>query len=363
MKPSEKYHEFLKQSGFFQDTAQQHAVLLLDQLHATLSAPEPSVFEKVTRYVEKLSGKHSTEKGLYFWGGVGRGKTFLMDIFYESLPIREKKRIHFHQFMKQIHDQLALRGKGEDPLQEIAKEVVSHSRVLCLDEFVVTDIGDAMLIGRLLTVLFQQGTILVTTSNSPPDELYKDGLQRDNFLPAIEQLKQHCDICNLDGGKDYRMLGLSDTKLYQHPHNEAAEAEIRKYLQAHLVGAKQHSSLEINDRQIEYEYCAEDTVWFSFEQICKTARSRLDFLEIAQMFHTLIITGIEQMGEQSNDIARRFISLIDVLYDHKVKLICTAEVAHSELYRDGKLAFEFQRTASRLHEMQSQDYMALPHQI
>jgi cell division protein ZapE len=220
-----------------------------------------------------------------------------------------------------------------------------------------------MLIGRLLSVLFQQGTVLVTTSNLPPDELYKDGLQRANFLPAIKLIQQHCEICNLDGGKDYRMMGLSDTELYHYPHDEGAEASINHYIQTHLVAGERKQSIEINNRQIEYEYCAEDTIWFSFDRLCKSSRSRLDYLEIAQMFGTVILTEIEQMDNRSNDAARRFISLIDVLYDHKVKLICTAAVPHADLYTEGFLTFEFQRTISRLQEMQSQSYMHLSHQV
>jgi cell division protein ZapE len=363
MKPSSKYDEFLRQSGFIQDAAQQHAIFLLDSLHEQLEPVEQGIIQKISSAVARFSGNGSITKGLYFWGGVGRGKTFLMDIFFETLPIKQKKRVHFHKFMKQIHDELTLAKKGLDPLRKIASKVTDNSKVLCLDEFVVTDIGDAMLIGRLLSILFEQGTILVATSNTPPDELYKEGLQRANFLPAIDLIHQHCDIRNLDGGTDYRMLGLSDTDLYHFPHDEAAVSSIKKYIQSHMVAGEHHQTILINNRPLRYEYCGEDTIWFTFDELCKTARSRLDFLEIAQLFGTVILTGIEQMSNNSNDAARRFISLIDVLYDHRVKLICTAEVSHNELYTDGFLAFEFQRTVSRLQEMQSQKYMHQSHLI
>jgi cell division protein ZapE len=364
MKPSSKYNEFLQQSGFHQDTAQQHAIHLLDQLQAQLQVVEQGFAHKLHSFLARLGGKTvEPVRGLYFWGGVGRGKTFLMDIFYQTLPIKDKKRVHFHKFMKQIHDQLTLAKKGLDPLRKIASDVTEGSKVLCLDEFVVTDIGDAMLIGRLLSILFEQGTVLVTTSNSPPHELYKDGLQRANFLPAIDLIEQYCQICNLDGGQDYRMLGLSDTELYHYPHDDDAVSRINDYIRIHLVAGERNQSIEINDRPIRFEYCAEDTIWFTFQELCKSSRSRLDYLEIAQMYGTVILTQIEQMDNRSNDAARRFISLIDVLYDHKVNMICTAEVAHNELYVAGPLAFEFQRTSSRLQEMQSTGYMHQSHQI
>jgi cell division protein ZapE len=241
--------------------------------------------------------------------------------------------------------------------------MTAQVKVLCLDEFVVTDIGDAMLVGRLLEALFNQGTVLVTTSNSPPQELYKDGLQRANFLPAIDQLLLYCEIYNLDGGTDYRMQGMEDTDLYLCPHDDEAQRQIEDYISRHLIGGERNGEIEINDRMIQHQYCGEDTVWFDFEQLCKTARSRLDYLEIAQQFGTVIVTGIERMSDQSIDIARRFISLIDVLYDHRVKLICSAAAAHDKLYPEGRLAFEFQRTVSRLHEMQSHEYMAQAHQV
>jgi cell division protein ZapE len=363
MKPSSKYEEFLHQSGFYQDVAQQHAISLLDRLQEQLQPVEQGIVQRFVSSISRFKGHRSNIKGLYFWGGVGRGKTFLMDIFYETLPVKQKKRVHFHKFMKQIHDELTLAKKGLDPLKKIASKVTDNCKVLCLDEFVVTDIADAMLIGRLLAFLFEQGTILVTTSNTPPDDLYKEGLQRANFLPAIDLIKQHCDICNLDGGKDYRMLGLSDTDLYHFPHDEDAVSSIQRYIQQHLVSGAHHQTIDINNRPIRFEYCGEDTIWFTFDEMCKTARSQLDFLEIAQLFGTVILTGIEQMGNGSNDAARRFISLIDVFYDHRVKLICTAAVSHLELYVDGPLSFEFQRTISRLQEMQSQHYMHESHVI
>lgn len=361
MKPSAKYNEFMQQSGFYPDQAQQHAVYLLDRLYDNVMECGENDHGLINRLTNILGISLTTVEGLYFWGGVGRGKTFLMDVFFEVLPIKNKKRFHFHQFMQQIHAELTVARKDRDPVKEIARKLTFDTRVLCIDEFVVTDIGDAMLIGRLLEALFIEGIILVTTSNTPPEELYKDGLQRTSFLPTIELLGRHCQITNLDGGQDYRALGLKHTKLYQVPNNSAAIELIEDYLNNHLVSVKQHDSLIINGRKINFEFCAEDTVWFSFDELCKTTRSRFDYLEIASLFNTVIITGIEAMNEETMDVARRFVSLIDVFYDHRVKLICTADVVVEELYQHRFLEFEFTRTVSRLLEMQSLDYIGQTH--
>ena len=361
MKPSQKYDEFMLQSGFYPDQAQKHGLYLLDRLYENVvknSQLERSFSTKMLSYFKK---NKSCVQGLYFWGGVGRGKTFLMDIFFEVLPIKNKKRFHFHHFMQIIHDALTVAKKGQDPVVQIAQTFAADTEVLCIDEFVVIDIGDAMLIGRLLEALFRHGVVLVTTSNSPPEELYKDGLQRSSFLPAIEAIATHCYISNLDGGQDYRLLGLKQTKLYQVPHNESAMGVIREYLTTHHLAVQYHQSLQINGRAINFEYCAEDTIWFNFAEICKTARSRFDYLEVARLYSTVIITGIEAMHDGTVDVARRFVSLIDVLYDHRVKLICSADVAVEELYQDKFLAFEFQRTVSRLLEMQSLEYIGQSH--
>lgn len=361
MQPSRKYNEYLHQSGFYADTAQQHALFLLDHLQQEFLHH----YSQQPGFLSKLGGKLKKNqhkvKGLYFWGGVGRGKTFLMDIFFETLPFRHKKRFHFHHFMQQIHDQLGRAEKGKDPVREIGRQFTRDTQLLCLDEFVVTDIGDAMLIGRLLETLFEQGLVLITTSNSPPDALYPEGLQRSRFLPAIDLIAQHCLITNLDGGRDYRMLGLKQTRLFQVPDDEAALQSIRQYLKTHLLRGHSQGSLSVNGRDIHYEFRAEDTIWFSFDELCRTARSRFDYLEIAREFKTLVLTGIQPMNDQVNDVARRFVSLIDVLYDHRIKLICTASVAIDELYQQEFLAFEFQRTRSRLQEMQSLDYIGQSH--
>ncbi len=352
----------MQQSGFQPDQAQQHAIYLLDRLFEHVIHGDINKQGFINTLSWFLGKKSKTSiKGLYFWGGVGRGKTFLMDIFFEVLPLKKKKRFHFHRFMQQIHDELNTARKGKNPVKEIADKLAVDTRVICIDEFVVTDIGDAMLIGRILEALFDQGVVLVTTSNTPPEKLYKDGLQRSNFLPAIELLNQYCQVSNLDAGLDYRTLGLKHTRLYQVPHSREALDNIKDYLNHHLVSVKQHDNLIINGRKINFEYCAEDTVWFNFDELCKTARSRFDYLEIASLFNTVIITDIKAMNEGTMDVARRFVSLIDVFYDRKVKLICTAEVVVEELYQHQFLAFEFSRTISRLLEMQSMEYIGQSH--
>jgi cell division protein ZapE len=353
----------MQHADFIEDPVQQQVIRQLDQLHEAILATNRRELHWRERLKRMMGGRRRELQGMYIWGGVGRGKTLLMDIFFECLPIAEKKRLHFHAFMKLIHDRLDGKGMVQEPLRLIARDLVKDFWVLCLDEFVVTDIGDAMLIGQLLDALFEEGVLLVTTSNSAPQDLYRDGLQRSRFLPAIELLSTRCEVINLDGGQDYRILGLKDANLFRYPHDAVAQAQLLNYLRDHHVMAQEQGEIEINHRQIAYEFRAEDSIWFSFEKLCLTARSRLDYLEIARQFSTLVLTGIRRMDDGNNDVAKRFISLIDVLYDHRVKLVCTAEVAADELYRKGFLVAEFERTVSRLIEMQGQEYLHLSHRI
>jgi len=359
MSPSDKYLEIVQGSGFVTDAAQQHTLALFDQLQNGL------LHKPVRRWWQKLIPLKKPSqplRGIYLWGGVGRGKTFLMDIFYQCLVIEAKTRTHFHQFMNDIHQALKQAGNLENPLQHIARQYSKTTRVLCLDEFVIIDIADAMIMSGLLEALFKEGVVLVTTSNSPPQKLYRDGLQRARFLPAIDLIRRHCEIVNLDGEKDYRLEGLQQTNLYMVPHSQAVLGEINKYLSDHVTPYQsQTTRLCINDRYLDFQHCAEDTVWFSFEELCKSTRSQNDYLELARLFDTLILTDIEVMSSQTDDIARRFVLLIDVLYDHHVVLICSAMVTPEHLYQGKRLAFEFERTASRLIEMQSARYLAQAH--
>ncbi len=362
MKPFNKYWDIVQQSGFIADIAQQKVLALFDQLQSDLlqhmSATTPRWWQRF------LSTKKTSDqlRGIYLWGGVGRGKTFLMDIFYQCLPLENKCRIHFHQFMNDVHQSLKQLQGLENPLQTVARQLSKKYRVLCLDEFVIIDIADAMIMSGLLEALFKDGVVLITTSNNLPQNLYRDGLQRARFLPAINLITEHCEVVSLDGDEDYRLQGLRQTHLYNTPHSAQVLVEINSHLHE-CVNPYQSTATElsINGRNLSFQLCAEDTIWFCFDELCKTSRSQSDYLEIARMFNTLILTEIEVMSSQTDDVARRFVLLIDVLYDHHVKLICSAAASPANLYQGKRLAFEFERTASRLIEMQSQKYLAQAH--
>jgi len=352
----------MEQPGFVVDSAQQHSVALLDDLFDRLANVQ------ATSWWHSLiaqQGKWSKITGLYLWGGVGRGKTMLMDLFHQSLPTGiSSERTHFHSFMNQIHASLKQHRNIENPLQQVARDIASRTRVLCLDEFVIIDIGDAMIITGLLEALFAEGVVLVTTSNAAPARLYHDGLQRARFLPAIDLISRHCKVVNLDGLLDYRLRFLQQTDLYSVPHNGEIETAIHEYLAQHVVPVQvEQAELTINGRLLEHQFCAEDTVWFNFAELCETTRSQNDYLELARIFNTLILTDIRQMDKFDDDVARRFVLLVDVLYDHHVKLICSAAASPDQLYLGARLGFEFERTASRLIEMQSQEYLAQAHSL
>ena len=358
----------MQQSQFEPDATQQQAVLSLDELSVRIVEQRVCWFGFSgfnCRWLQTMMGRQKSRrliKGIYFWGGVGRGKTFLMDIFYQCLPTERKARLHFHDFMNQTHQALKRQSDLENPLKAVAETLATSTDVLCLDEFVIIDIGDAMVMAGLLSSLFAAGVVLVTTSNSPPQNLYKGGLQRALFLPAIDLIKQHCNVINLDGGKDYRLQGLQQTDRYRVPHSAMAEIAIQQYLNDHLTTAQVNQGhLTLNGREIAVRFCTGDTVWFSFASLCKTSRSQIDYLEIARRFNTLILTDIEVMSAGKDDIARRFVLLIDVMYDYRVKLICTAAATAENLYRGERLAFEFERTSSRLIEMQSPQYLTQTH--
>ncbi len=352
----------MDQPGFVVDPAQQQSVALLDNLQRRVVTARPT---RWWRTLLSKRGKWPATKGLYLWGGVGRGKTLLMDIFYQSLPAETlRERIHFHSFMNRVHASLQQNRNIENPLQRVARDIADETRVLCLDEFVIIDIGDAMIMAGLLEALFAEGVVLVTTSNAAPADLYRDGLQRARFIPAIELITRHCDVVNLDGEQDYRLRFLQQTDLYSVPHNDEIESNIRDYIDRHVAPVQeQRQELIVNGRALAHQFCAEDTAWFSFAQLCETTRSQSDYLELARFFNTLILTDIRQMDKDHDDIARRFVLLIDVIYDHHVKLICSAAAAPAQLYLGKRLRFEFERTASRLIEMQSREYLAQAHSL
>jgi len=344
-----------------QDAAQLEVVALLDELQQRLQANEPPT--GLRRFFSRASrAAVATEKGLYIWGGVGRGKTFLMDLFFETLAIRRKKRIHFHRMMHEIHERLRTLENVEDPLDQIASEFAKDTQVLCFDEFFVSDIGDAMILGRLLDGLFRHGVTLIATSNSEPDELYKDGLQRQQFVPAIEKIKQHTRVVHLDGNIDYRLRLLQQAGTYLSPHDESAQAKLQHFFDESATSQiSAGAMLDINSRNIRARLCAKGIAWFDFADVCDGPRSQNDYIELARWYPTVIVSGIPQLDGELENQARRFIALVDEFYDRRVKLIVSAAVAVDSLYSGDRLSFEFDRTVSRLIEMQSTDYLAAPH--
>ena len=363
MTPESRYQQDLQQPNFSYDPAQEEAVQHLQALYENLIAPQPkpSLAAKLNPFSKP---KKTLVRGLYFWGGVGRGKTYLMDTFYDCLPFQEKKRMHFHHFMRWVHGELTKLEGAKNPLDIVADTLASETRVICFDEFFVSDITDAMLLGGLFKQLFEKGVTLVATSNVVPDKLYKDGLQRARFLPAIDELQKHTLVVNVDGGTDYRLRLLEKAETYHYPLDFAASAHLQNTFQdlapdiKHVNEAEQ---VEISGRKIPSQRTCEDIAWFSFEALCDGPRSQNDYIELACLYQTVILEGVIQMGEKTDDMARRFINLVDEFYDRNVKLIISAESPLLELYTKGRLNFEFQRTVSRLQEMQSKEYLALPH--
>ena len=362
MTPLERYQADLKRPDFFHDAAQENAVRHLQRLYDDLIARE----QGKSGLMGKLFGKkpQGPVKGLYFWGGVGRGKTYLVDTFFDALPFEQKMRTHFHRFMKRVHEEMKTLKGEKNPLTIIGKRFADEARVICFDEFFVSDITDAMILATLMEELFKNGVSLVATSNIVPDGLYKDGLQRARFLPAIALLKEHTDIVNVDSGVDYRLRALEQAELFHFPLGQAAEDSLRKSFQSllpdctHMV---ENEALMIENRAIHAVRVCEDVAWFEFRELCDGPRSQNDYIELGKIFHAVILANVEQMSVAKDDMARRFIKLVDEFYDRNVKLIISAEVELKDLYTGGRLSFEFQRTLSRLLEMQSHEFLSRPH--
>ncbi|SFT66137.1 cell division protein ZapE [Pseudomonas marincola] len=362
MTPLERYQADLKRPDFFHDAAQETAVRHLQRLYDDLvadSKSKPGMFGK-------LFGKKQAApvKGLYFWGGVGRGKTYLVDTFFDSLPFERKVRTHFHRFMKRVHEEMRTLKGEKNPLTIIGKRFADEAQVICFDEFFVSDITDAMILATLLEELFKNGVCLVATSNIVPDGLYKDGLQRARFLPAIALLKQHTDIVNVDSGVDYRLRALEQAELFHWPLDAEAEASLHRSFSSLLpdcTHAVEGEAIMIENREIKAVRVCEDVAWFEFRELCDGPRSQNDYIELGKIFHAVLLANVEQMGVAKDDMARRFINLVDEFYDRNVKLIISAEVELKDLYTGGRLTFEFQRTLSRLLEMQSHEFLARAH--
>ncbi|MCK0164309.1 cell division protein ZapE [Marinobacter sp. S6332] len=361
--PWQRYQKDLEHPEFHKDPAQADAVQRLQTLYDKLVEAESERSKPVTKLRRKFKkGKEEPVKGLYFWGGVGRGKTYLMDTFYESLPFKRKMRVHFHRFMQRVHQELKSFKGEKNPLDLVAKKFADEARVICFDEFFVSDIGDAMILATLMEGLFKRGVTLVCTSNIIPDGLYKDGLQRARFLPAIALVNKYTDVVNVDGGVDYRLRTLEQAELYYSPLGADADASLRQSFEALAVEAGKHSkSMEINGRKIPAQAHADDVVWFDFKDVCDGPRSQNDYIEMARQFHAIIISNVPVLGGDKDDQSRRFVNMIDEFYDRNVKVIISAAAPITELYSGGRLSFEFERTESRLLEMQSQEYLEAPH--
>ena len=362
MTPLERYQADLKRPDFFHDAAQETAVRHLQRLYDDLIADDrgkPGLLGSL--FGKKRQGP---VKGLYFWGGVGRGKTYLVDTFYDALPFKQKMRTHFHRFMKRVHEEMKTLKGEKNPLTIIGKRFADEARVICFDEFFVSDITDAMILATLLEELFKNGVSLVATSNIVPDGLYKDGLQRARFLPAIALLKEHTDIVNVDSGVDYRLRALEQAELFHHPLDAEAEASLSRSFKSLLPDctmSQEDEVLMIENREIRAVRVCEDVAWFEFRELCDGPRSQNDYIELGKIFHAVILANVEQMSVAKDDMARRFINLVDEFYDRNVKLIISAEVELKDLYSGGRLNFEFQRTLSRLLEMQSHEFLSRPH--
>jgi cell division protein ZapE len=367
MTPEAYYQSKLQQQEVLSDPAQARAVTALQSLYDRLLSPPPApsysqggLLGALFRRME--THRHGPEKGIYLWGGVGRGKTWLVDIFFNQLPFENKRRRHFHHFMREVHEELAQLKRQADPLEIVARRLAEKTRVLCLDEFIVTDIGDAMILARLLKALFSQGITLVTTSNTEPDNLYRDGLQRASFLPAIDLLKQHTQVMMLDSDTDYRLRYLEQARVYHTPLTpETARQMENEFIHLAPEEGIVGGSIHVFGRDIPVKRLADDVIWFDFIALCGPPRSQADYLELARSFHTVLISDIPVLGPALDDATRRFLYLIDEFYDRGVKLILSAAAQPESLYQGERLAFDFQRAVSRLQEMQSIDYLSREH--
>lgn len=356
--PKTWYQAAAQQPAFIQDAAQARAIEHLDRLWNELMMFK----RKRNRFLGRSLRSPEVPKGLYFYGGVGRGKSFLMDAFFGCLPYRRKRRVHFHAFMAEIHRRMRDKHSEQDPLKSVAADIAEETRVLCFDEFHVSDIADAMILGRLLENLFTHGVVLVATSNYAPSELYPQGQNRSSFLPTIALIERHLTVLNVDSGEDYRMRTLTPAEVFYVPDNAENEAKLAD-LFARLANGKPAvpEKIVIHERELTCKARSERIIWFDFRTLCFGTRSQADYLWLAQHYTHVLISGVEKMSPNEKNEARRLTLLVDVFYDYRVKLCLTSQVPMQDLYTEGDFAHEFVRTVSRLVEMQSQDYLALPH--
>lgn len=371
--PRIKYDELIAEGLITADPVQATAIGALETLGNVLD--EYSAQMGKQGWAARLgfgAQKRTPPKGLYIWGGVGRGKSMIMDLFFEQSAIAQKQRVHFHSFMQEVHKRLhAFReaqkagkvSESKDGVEALARIISERAWLICFDEFHVTDIADAMILGALFTHLFDQGVVVVATSNRHPKDLYKDGLQRERFLPFIDVLLDKMNVMELASARDYRLERLQGMEVYITPSGDAATAKLAADFDALTVGAEgREVKVEVNGRTVTISNAAEGVALVSFDELCAQPLGPGDYLEIATRFHTMMIQDIPKLGPHNRNEAKRFVTLIDALYEAKVNLVCSAAVPPTELYTEGDGAFEFERTVSRLMEMQAADYMALPHQ-
>ena len=359
LSPLQHYEQALQSGNFSEDSQQRQAMTYLD-----------NVYHQIVQGRESQKGffsflkRYEAPKGLYMWGGVGRGTTWMMDMFFYSLPNDRKMRQHFHHFMKRVHHELnQLKGQA-DPLQKVAEIIHNEADVICFDEFFVSNVSDAMILGDLFTMLFNKGITLVATSNIAPDGLYKNGIHRDRFLPAIEEVKKNTTVMNIDAGIDYRLRVLQQAELYLSPLTADNQNWLKERFEALSQNQTvQHTPIVINGRKIPVTAKTETILHCDFKALCMTPRSASDFIEIANQFSTVLVDNIPALTDMMADPTRRLIYLVDEFYDRRVKLLMRAEQPILELYQGQKLAFEIERTRSRLLEMQSKDYLAEPHRL
>lgn len=360
MRIDRAYLDKVEQLGLLDDPVQYFVVDAMQVL-------QDRILEKRTlpqQVLQRLRAPAAPEQplGLYLWGGVGRGKTFLMDLFFESLAIAGKRRVHFHRLMSEVHGRLKDLGDVENPLDRVAEELAKQARVLCFDEFFVSDIGDAMILSRLLEGLFHRDVILVATSNSAPADLYRNGLQRERFLPAIALLERYTRVLHMDGDTDYRLKFLQTVGTFISPAGTEAQSRLNRYFHEIASGfVELDATINICDRNLQTKKRAKGVVWFDFQELCDGPRSTEDYIEIARRYQTVIVSDVPSLGTADENAARRFIALVDEFYDRRVKLILSAAAKIESIYCGRKLAFEFERTVSRLFEMQSTDYLHAAH--
>lgn len=359
MSPKAWYESICTQPGFIHDAAQAAAIADLDRLWHEL------IDFKTRRnyFLGRSLLSPDVPKGIYFWGGVGGGKSFLMDVFFACVPYKRKRRIHFHNFMTEVHHEMKVLAAAKDPLLALADNIAKSTRLLCFDEFHVSDITDAMILGRLMAALFERGVIMLITSNYPPEGLYPNGLQRQKFLPTIDLLKRNLRIINIDSGKDYRLREMPNSSLFMPSADAATEARMAAIFQRLAAGLTQDNQhIEVQGRKIAVKKLASKVVWFDFRVLCGSPRAQADYLEIAHRFHTIFVSDIPLMTANEAAETQRFIWLVDVLYDNRVKLVASSATAPQEICAHSAQRHEFSRTASRLSEMQAQSYLELQHQ-